>query len=196
MKWIATAVWGVTDVTINQLLHAADDLDGDAGYDPVTGFPMLRFELIATTHDEAVAITTDLTTAMLLPQRVASLTVQPWQPRAPVVDSRCHVDALVPEMTGMWLVKTQGSEHIWNLDHSTYTRLPGSRSRSGTFAFDHQPMAITRVERWPRVGFTSLVWYADPTNPLSTEHWRRSSRIVAITRIDREKRCGCHLVAN
>lgn len=96
------------------------------------------------------------------------------------------VDELSPGMTGTWQVTTQGSYHTWNLDAMTYTRTPQLHSRSGAFEFDNQPMAITRVERWPRVGFTSLVWYADPTNPHPSEHWRRSSRIVTITRIDHE----------
>lgn len=183
MKWVAIAVWSLSDMTIDQISSAAEDLDGDAEYDPATELLSLSFELIATTRDEAVAITKDLTAAMSLPQRVASLTVQPWRPTPPIVDGRRHVDALTPEITGIWLVKTQGSDHIWNLDHHTYTRLPRSHSRSGAFAFDHQPMAITRVERWPRIGSTSLLWYNDPTDPDLTEHWRQSSPIVSITEI-------------
>jgi hypothetical protein len=80
-------------------------------------------------------------------------------------------------------VKTTGSEHIWNLDHMTYTRIPQSLSRSGAFAFDHQPMAITRVDRWPRIGSTSLLWYNDPTEPDRIEHWRQSSPVVTISEI-------------
>jgi hypothetical protein len=183
MKWVATAVWAVSDMTNDQLDNAADDLDGDMGYDLATGLLSVHFELIATTSKEAAATARDLAAGMSLPQPVASITVQPYRPRPPIVHGRCRVDALTPEMNGIWLVKTQGSEHIWNLDHETYTRLPQSRSRSGAFAFDHQPMAITRVDRWPRVGSTSLLWYDDPTEPDHTEHWRQSSRIISITEI-------------
>jgi|GEM_PF-4061625 len=188
MKWMAAAVWGFSGMTIDQVFDATDDLDGDAGYDPATGFLSLHFELIATTRDEAVATARDLAAAMSLPQPVASITVQPCRPGPPVVHGPRDVDALTLEMNGSWLVKTQSSEHMWNLDHMTYTRLPGLRSRSGAFAFDHQPMAITRVDRWPRVGSTSLLWYDDPTDPDRTEQWRQSSRIVSITECDGRER--------
>ena len=183
MKWVATAVWAVSDVTNDQLVNAADDLDGDMGYDLATGLLSVHFELIATTRKEAVATARDLAAGMSLPQPVASITVQPYRPRPPIVHGRYRVDALTPEMIGSWLVKTQSSEHIWNLDHMTYTRRPRSRSRSGAFAFDHRPMAITRVERWPRVGSSSLLWYDDPTHPDHTEHWRQSSGVISITEI-------------
>jgi hypothetical protein len=94
-----------------------------------------------------------------------------------------EVQELTPEMGGCWLVVTQGSRHRWNLSEMIYTRIPGPASLSGTFAFDAQPMAITRVERWPRVGSTSLVWFDDPTDPDSAEQWRQSSRIASIIEI-------------
>jgi hypothetical protein len=183
MKWVATAVWGISDLTIDYPVDVADDLDGDAGYDPATGLLSVHVELIATTREEAVATATHLAAGMSLLQPVASITVQPYRPRRAIADGRCRVDALTSEMNGSWLVKTQSSEHIWNLDHMTYTRLPGSRSRSGAFAFDQRPMAITRVERWPRVGSSSLLWYDDPTDPDHTEHWRQSSGIISINEI-------------
>jgi len=39
-----------------------------------------------------------------------------------------EVDALSPESTGRWLITTQGSQHIWDLDAMTYWRLPGNAS--------------------------------------------------------------------
>jgi hypothetical protein len=187
MKWVATAVWGVSDLTNDQLVEAADDLDGDMGYDLATGLLSVHFELIATTRKEAVATARHLAAAMPLPQPVASITVQPCRPRPPIVHGHRDVDALTPGINGSWLVKTQGSDHIWNLDHETYTRIPQSHSRSGAFAFDHQPMSITRVERWPRIGSTSLLWYNDPTDSDLTEHWRQSSSVVSITEIQMER---------
>jgi hypothetical protein len=43
----------------------------------------------------------------------------------------------------------------------TYTRRPGAASESGTYPHDGQAMPITRVDHWPRVGSTSLVWFDD-----------------------------------
>jgi hypothetical protein len=76
----------------------------------------------------------------------------------------------------------------------TYRRIPGPDSRSGPFAYDFQPMGITRVQCWPRVGATSLVFYDNPTDPHRFEQWRQSSRIVSITEIPPDVHpvwCGC-----
>lgn len=35
------------------------------------------------------------------------------------------VTALTPEMSGRWLVTTQGSAHVWDLDAMTWERRPG-----------------------------------------------------------------------
>lgn len=94
-----------------------------------------------------------------------------------------QVDALTPGLGGRWLVETQGSTHVWDLDAMTYTRAPGPRSLSGSFDFDQQPMPIAHIERWPQVGSTSLVYLDGPHEPERAELWRRSSRIVSITEI-------------
>lgn len=96
-------------------------------------------------------------------------------------DKRVH--ELTPAMGGCWLVVTRGSVHEWDLDAMTYTRIPGSSSGSGSFDYDLQSMAITRVQRWPQVGSTSLVFYDDPSFPEGLEQWRQSSPIASITRI-------------
>ena len=94
-----------------------------------------------------------------------------------------RVQELTPGMDGRWLVVTRGSAHEWDLDAKTYMRVPGPASMSGPFAFDSQPMAITRVDRWPRVGSTSRVVYDDPARPDDLEQWRQSSQIASITKI-------------
>lgn len=92
------------------------------------------------------------------------------------------VDALSAEMRGRWVVASQGSTHLWDLDALTYTRCPGPASPSGAFDYDDIAHRITRVSRWPRVGDQSLVWFDDPASPFDTEQFRRSSVIVSITR--------------
>lgn len=62
----------------------------------------------------------------------------------------------------------------------TYTRRPGTASESGTFPHDEQAMPITRVDRWSRVGSTTLVWFDDPDASEEREMSRRSSTIVSI----------------
>lgn len=96
---------------------------------------------------------------------------------------RVDVDELLPGMTGVWRVVSQGSRHEWDLDAMTYMRIAGQESISGRFAMDGQRMRITRVGRWPRVGSTSLVFYDDPMRPLDYEQFRQSSRIESITQI-------------
>lgn len=92
-----------------------------------------------------------------------------------------EVRELSTGMQGCWLVSSQHSHHVWDLDAMTYTRIPGPESPSGPFALDLRAMAISRIDRWPRVGSTSLVWFDDPSDPNETEHWRQSSPIVTIT---------------
>jgi hypothetical protein len=88
------------------------------------------------------------------------------------------MEKLGPETKGRWLVTTQRSQHIWDLDAFTYTRLPGDTSQD--FSEDGQEMKITRVERYPEVGEVSIVFYDDPEFPAHFEQWRQSSTIVSI----------------
>ncbi|MDA0251814.1 MAG: hypothetical protein O2892_12105 [Actinomycetota bacterium] len=89
------------------------------------------------------------------------------------------VDELSAELAGRWLVISQGSTHLWDLDSMTYSRFPGPMSVGG-FPCDGESMRITRVERWPAVGSTSMVWFDDPERPQEQEHWRQSSVIDSI----------------
>lgn len=41
------------------------------------------------------------------------------------------VDELADGMRGRWVVASQGSTHLWDLDALTYTRRPGPTSPSG-----------------------------------------------------------------
>lgn len=94
-----------------------------------------------------------------------------------------QVEQLVPGMKDRWLVASQGSFHLWDLDAMTYSRVPGPSSPSGPFALDLRILLITRVDSWPRVGSRSLVWFDDPADPGGVEQWRQSSRIVSITEV-------------
>jgi hypothetical protein len=91
------------------------------------------------------------------------------------------VDALGPNSTGRWLVVSGGSEHTFDLDAGTYCRRP--RPGHGRFPYDGVMVALTRVERWPRVGGTFFIWVDDPHAPDLVEHWHQSSTIVSITRL-------------
>ncbi|MGZ6771752.1 MAG: hypothetical protein ACXVGA_04385 [Mycobacteriaceae bacterium] len=92
-----------------------------------------------------------------------------------------EVHRLGPHLGGRWLVTTQGSEHIWDLDLMTYLRLPGEGR--GQFDQDRQVVAIGRVAVWPEVGSCSLLFYDDPDRPHTHEQWRKSSRIRRIRRL-------------
>ncbi|MGL6236117.1 MAG: hypothetical protein ACRC20_12325 [Segniliparus sp.] len=92
------------------------------------------------------------------------------------------VEELTPGMTGRWLVTTQGSQHLWDLDRMLYTRLPGEQSLAGKFGLDGEAHPITRIGRHPRVGETSLVFFDDPSDP-TKYHWRQSSVIKKIERL-------------
>jgi hypothetical protein len=97
------------------------------------------------------------------------------------VTSSTSIDALDATHTGVWCVHTQGSVHEFDLDTYTYRRYPGAASNR--FDHDGQPVALTRVERWPVVGGTFFIWFDDPAIPTLLEHWRQSSTIVRIERV-------------
>lgn len=82
------------------------------------------------------------------------------------------VQALSPGMRGRWLVTTQGTTHLWDLDAVTYERRPGPHSRAGAFDHDRAAHPISRVELWPVVGGRSFLWFDDPSAPWLLEHYR------------------------
>jgi hypothetical protein len=100
--------------------------------------------------------------------------------RCDAAAERESVDELTPAVSGRWRVSTRGSQHVFDLDERTYRRspLPGH----GRFSYDECDVQLTRVERWPRVGSTFLIWVDDPEVPELLEHWHQSSEILRIVR--------------
>jgi hypothetical protein len=92
------------------------------------------------------------------------------------------MNKLEPETGGRWLVTTQRSQHLWDLDEMTYTRLPGDGSQS--FGFDGEPMKLTKVIQAPEVGNVSVIYYDDPRFPELYEQFRISSLIKSIEPYD------------
>ena len=80
-------------------------------------------------------------------------------------------------MRGVWRVKTFGSQHIWDLDQSTYTRLPGEGRSQWTA--DGRACPILAVAKWPRLGDGFYVTFAGPLG----EEWRLSSTVERIERV-------------
>lgn len=88
------------------------------------------------------------------------------------------VQELTAEMSGRWLVTTQGSQHVWDLDAWTYERRPG-RGR-GNFQGDGVPQRIWAVGRFPKVGFSFYVELDDTVDQVQT---RLSTEVVRIERL-------------
>jgi hypothetical protein len=95
------------------------------------------------------------------------------------------VGELTPETRGSWLVSSEGTQHLWDLDTGVYARFPTSVSLAGEFDYDAELQRITRVEVWPQVGRSFVVFCDDPAFPDSIEQWRRSSWIKNIERLNR-----------
>ena len=110
----------------------------------------------------------------------ASTDASAADPAAGQIDDQ--VDELGPDSTGRWLVRTRGSEHLFDLDNGTYRRTPGSGH--GRFPHDGHTVRLTSVERWPQVGGTFFIWVDDHEHPDLIEHWHQSSTIRSITRAD------------
>ena len=93
------------------------------------------------------------------------------------------LEALDEGCVGRWLVTTQGSTHVWDIrpDRVLYRRNPGAESAA--FVADGDEVELTRIDRWPAVGATSLIWFDDPVAPELVEQWRQSSTVASITRL-------------
>lgn len=88
------------------------------------------------------------------------------------------VQELTADTGGRWLVTTQGSQHIWDLDAWTYERRPG-RGR-GNFQGDGVPQRIWSVKVFPRVGRSFYVELDDTATEIQ---FRISTEVVSIERI-------------
>lgn len=94
------------------------------------------------------------------------------------------VDALRPGMTGVWVVHTQGSSHVFDLDRMTWRRIPSPSSGFGPQPTDGVEHTITEMRFWPRVGSLFVLWIDDCDSGVTKERWHRSSRIRLIERRD------------
>ena len=96
-------------------------------------------------------------------------------------DDGARVQELTLRSTGRWLVATRGSVHVFDLDASTWCRIP--RYGRGAFPYDGKTVVLSRVEVWPRVGCMFLIRFDDIDFPTLVERWHRSSIVTAITRL-------------
>lgn len=65
------------------------------------------------------------------------------------------VDELTADMLGVWLVTTEGSRSIWDLEDMTYTRTPLNDGISGPRLWDGETKPILQVLKWPQIGHPS-----------------------------------------
>jgi hypothetical protein len=176
-------MWVVGGLTVDQVVGAAETVGGAAGYDALTRVLRASFAITAESRYHAESEARQRSGRVSLSSSAVFVAVTPYRQDSPVPHSPVNVEVLAPWMGGVWLVVTQGSCHIWDLDSGTYTRIPSADSGSGAFKFDRQAMTITAVERWPQVGSNSRIWYGDPAVPDRREHWRQSSKILLITEL-------------
>lgn len=103
----------------------------------------------------------------------------------PWVASGERQDRIGPDDHGTWLVSTRDSHHLWEISPTTvlWTRYPGVNART-VFVGGSDPVALTRVDIWPEVGRRAMVWFDDPTGESDDEHWRLSSQVFAIERVE------------
>ncbi|MCB1257906.1 MAG: hypothetical protein KDB26_12415 [Microthrixaceae bacterium] len=90
------------------------------------------------------------------------------------------VTELSADTGGRWLVTTEHSEHIFDLDALTYTRLPGAGR--GRFIGDGKPLRLFSVEQFPKVGGHFRIELFDCV-PSGLILWRVSSPITRIERL-------------
>lgn len=92
------------------------------------------------------------------------------------------MDRLTGEDRGVFLVKTQGSEHTWTItdDHVTILRESKRHNPFGMDAMNGRPYYAT-VKAWPEVGgcFATIINGGAGDVP-----WTRSSTIRSIERVE------------
>ena len=98
----------------------------------------------------------------------------------------------VDERGGLYLARSRGSLHVFDLDAGGYLRLPGERSNA--FPHDVSVLRLTSVERWPHVGDSFFIWVDSPAEYAVWDYWRQSSPIAALYRVrsagQHPGRCG------
>lgn len=93
------------------------------------------------------------------------------------------MNEITAEDTGVFLVKTRGSEHLWNLDEGWYIRNPGrvgetnSELMRGLDGFNGVRLPLDKVHMWPKVGASFHVVLPPP------RYFHQSSTIRSIERI-------------
>lgn len=87
----------------------------------------------------------------------------------------------IDERGGLYLVRSRGSLHVFDLDAGGYLRLPGERSNA--FPHDESVVRLTSVERWPHVGDTFFIWVDSPAEYALWDYWRQSSPVAAVYRV-------------
>lgn len=80
-----------------------------------------------------------------------------------MADSPTYVDHLEPGMTGRWLLTSQGSKHLLDLDTLTWTRYRDDGR--GAFVLDATPVQLTSIAIWPKVGLSPLFVFPHPQMP-------------------------------
>lgn len=97
------------------------------------------------------------------------------------------MDRLTEEDRGVFIVRTQGSAHIWDIGehprkgtvHVTVTRYSSRRNPFGVDALTGRPYTAT-VQTWPEVGSCFLNTINGGAGDIP---WTRSSRIASIERL-------------
>jgi hypothetical protein len=94
------------------------------------------------------------------------------------------INKITPEMSGNYIITTRNTLHKWNMVDGTiaYSRHP--MDDSNPFWSDGEEYRITTVIKWPEVGKSFGFYFDDPETPLQLEHWRVSSTIKSIERVE------------
>jgi len=96
------------------------------------------------------------------------------------------VDKIAPDMSGSYIITTGNTIHKWNMVDGTITYSRHPIDNSNPFWSDGKEFIVTDVIHWPEVGKSFGFYFDDPEFPDAIEHWRVSSTIKSIERVDNE----------
>jgi hypothetical protein len=89
------------------------------------------------------------------------------------------IDSISPKDRGVFLVRTQGSEHTWEIedDGTVHVTRESARSNPGLDHINGRRNYVTAVDVWPTVG-NCFLYFMGGDVP-----WTRSSTIREIERV-------------
>jgi hypothetical protein len=93
-----------------------------------------------------------------------------------------EIKQLKADAKGKYLITTQGSQHLWDMDQEPWTWVRMQKDGLNPMYFDERTQYIRIIEAMPAVGGTFRIWWSETPDGMVT--WHISSIIVKIEKVE------------